>query len=217
MHGCSKTGWLHSAGRLLNPAFRKYDHDSDDQTTNFVKFLRHFFDDAAMAKTAFEEWQDYKAWDLDCDLFYETNPDGSFKPDSDENKVEKLECSWEGELRGLGGADWWIKLPYELQMRWENLRAVAKKVLSQTSTESAAERHFSAVEVIQPKIRASLSAESVRKRTFVRAEIAGELAAREAVLYQMHNADDLDAIESSGIGHDAYHDYNAIGDNDALE
>ena len=66
------------------------------------------------------------------------------------------------------------------------------KVLSQTSTESAAERHFSAIDVIQPKRRASLSARSLQKRSFARAEIHNEIAQRAA---------DFDALKLSTDAH----------------
>lgn len=49
-------------------------------------------------------------------------------------------------------------------------------MLSQTSTESAAERHFSAVEVVPPIFRATLSIRSVQRRAFVRAKINSEIA-----------------------------------------
>ena len=75
---------------------------------------------------------------------------------------------------------------------------MALKVLSQTSTESAAERHFSAVEVVQPKGRASLSAESLKKRTFIRAEIHAELARQAATVRAILTVEDLDAHNTSG-------------------
>lgn len=102
------------------------------------------------------------------------HPDGSiFKR---EDGSEKPKCSWQGESNGLGGTDWWYELPPEYVSWWKNIRLVAIRVLSQTSTESAAERRFSAVEVVQPKFRATLGIRSVQKRAFVRAQINSEIA-----------------------------------------
>ena len=52
--------------------------------------------------------------------------------------------------------------------------------------------------MIQPKIRARLSPESVKERTFLRAEIQGELVQRsfEAIL----TAEDLERHDASGDG-----------------
>ena len=117
----------------------------------------------------------------------------------DKDGNEKPECSWDGEHRGVAGADWWRKLPLVKQKAWNIIRPVAMKVLSQTSTASPSERHFSAVEVVQPKTRASLSAESLRKRTFLRAEILSELATRSATAFALLAANDLGEFENAGV------------------
>ena len=70
----------------------------------------------------------------------------------------------------------WYELPPEYVSRWKNLHLVTIRVLSQTSTESAAERNFSAVEVVPPNFRATLSIRSVQKRAFVCAQINSEIA-----------------------------------------
>ena len=130
-----------------------------------------------------QEWEDYQAQDPNGDLFKVAG-------------VEKRTCSWAGDDRGVSGADWWQQLPFDRKRQWPTLYPLAIKVLSQTSTESAAERHFSAVEVVQPKTRASLSPSSLEKRTFVRAEIQGELATRR--VGALLTIEDLDRHEASG-------------------
>ena len=47
--------------------------------------------------------------------------------------------------------------------------------------------------------RASLSAESLRKRTFVRAEILSELATRSATAFALLAANDLGEFENAGV------------------
>ena len=79
------------------------------------------------------------------------------------------------------------------------------KVLSQTSTESAAERHFSAVEVVQPKGRAALTPQSVKQRTFLRAEIQGDIASR--AVGTLLTIEDLEQHEARGGDDSVYHDY----------
>ena len=124
------------------------------------------------------------------------------------NRMERDTCSWHGEARGLRGSDWWIELPFKWQQRWPRLRTVAMKGLSQTSTESAAERHFSAVEIIQPKVRATLSPQSIQKRAFVRAEIHGTIARDAAKMVALLTPEDLDRHETSGRPDDVYHPRN---------
>jgi hypothetical protein len=169
--------------------------------------MKLFFGNDETAGKAFSEWQDYQLEDHYGELFFKTDAAGT--------KIEKPTCSWTGERRGLGGADWWIELPYEYQQRWSTVRNVAIKVLSQTSTESAAERHFSAVEVIQPKMRAALNPESLQKRSFLRAEIHGELASRGTTALTLLTVADVEAHEASGKGSSSYHDYNAVDDGDS--
>lgn len=163
MHHASRTGLIHAAGRMLNPAFRDYDHSADNLKASFFKFLQFYYNDAATADKVWGQWNEYQREDPKGDLFF---TDG----------VEMANCSWAGERRGLGGADWWASLPRRCEARWPELQKLAMKVLSQTSTESAAERHFSLVELVQPKLRASLSPKSINDRAFVRAEIQAELA-----------------------------------------
>ena len=211
MHGATSTGKLHAAGRLLNPAFRDYDHTMDNLTEQFVEYLKIFGsnkdDTGEWVDKAFTQWQDYQTYkdvasdsDLGRQLFF--NTDGT----------EKETCSWTGDTRGLRGADWWINLPFKWQQKWSNLREVAIKVLSQTSTESAAERHFSAIEVIQPKVRASLTPESVQKRSFVRAEIQGAIARTACTISALHTPDDLEDHDASGRSDGTYHDISDISD-----
>ena len=184
MHRTKSTGLIHAAGRLLNPAFRAYDHKADNLINEMNAYFKLFFGDTAdgraKAQKAYAEWKVYQAQDFEGELFYY-------------GSEEKPECSWAGEFRGLGGAGWWFDLPREFEQLVPTLREVAMKVLGQTSTESAAERHFSAVEVIQPKNRASLTPATLKQRTFVRAEIQAELAKRSvrALLY----VEDLEAYD----------------------
>lgn len=65
--------------------------------------------------------------------------------------------------------------------------------------ESVAKRHFSAVEVVQPKFRATLGIRSVQKCAFVRAQINGEIADYAAALRPLLDADDLDAFNVAGV------------------
>ena len=200
MHRTSRTGLIHAAGRLLNPALRAHDHMADEPRLDFQlrDFLRWHLGDEDLAHTAFLQWQSYQTEDYDGPLFYKGG-------------TEMPECSWTGEHRGLAGADWWLTLPLEKQDEWALIREVAIKVLSQTSTESAAERHFSAVQVVQPKTRATLTADSLRKRTFVRAEILSELATNSASAFALLAADDLGRFEDAGHEAEMYHDMTESG------
>lgn len=167
MYESQSTGLFHAAGRVLNPAFRDYDHR--DILSDFENFLKLYYDDEATREAAYREWNDYQCVDFNGELFYHSNG---------EETQERAECSWAGEHRGTKGVDWWQYLKSAYRNKWPNLRELAIRVLSQTTSESAAERHFSAVEIVQPKTRASLSAESLKRRTFVRAEIQRSLANR---------------------------------------
>jgi hypothetical protein len=199
MDGATSTGTVHLAARHCNPAYRNYEHDVGGQA-QLVKYLRMFKDNKQWGDQAFSEWQDYQTWarvspddDL-AGLFY-IGPDGS--------RVEKDTCSASGPAHGLRGADWWIDLPFERQKQWGKIREVAMKLLSQTSSESAAERHFSTIEQIQPKMRASLSVPSVRKRSFVLAEIHSSIDRRASVLL---TANDLDEHEAGSRPDSLYSD-----------
>ena len=97
MHVSCSTGLLHAAGRLLNPAFRDYDHTADDLQEQFLNYLNIYFGDAVRAAVTFSEWQDYQLSDFDGDLFTTAGPDGT--------RVEKPKCSWAGDLRGQQGGE----------------------------------------------------------------------------------------------------------------
>ena len=202
MHGAGMTGRFHATARVLNPAFRAYKHgpdpgeqnyEGDDLKQEFHDFLDHYYDDPAVAAKVYNQFRAYLREDPKGPLFY----DGD---------VEKTTCSWTGPDRGLSGADWWSEIPYKYEFKWAELRALAMKVLSQTSTESAAERHFSAVEVVQPKGRASLTPESVKQRTFLRAEIQGDIASR--AVGTLLTIEDLERHEARGGDDSVYHAQN---------
>jgi hypothetical protein len=75
---------------------------------------------------------------------------------------------------GLLGAQWWFELPPPYKFQWGLLRQLAMKVLSQVSAQTAAERHFSAVSLVEQDQRMSMTSQN--QRTFVRAEIRREVA-----------------------------------------
>ena len=102
-------------------------------------------------------------------------------------------CDYEAS-GGTDGVDWWKhELPREYKVKWAELRKYATRVLSQTSTETSAERHFSLMEVEQPKGRSALGIGRTGDMVFVRSEILQHMDDRCSSITAINTLEELDS------------------------
>ena len=136
MHNAGGTGMVQAAGFAVNPC--NAGADMTDVDADFQHHLEFHCDDPNLVNKICSQWEDCCAHD-------ENGP--PFKVAC--KLLESRDCEASG---GTKGARWWkCELPREKSKKWAELRFYAIRVLSQTSTETAAERHFSLMEVAQSR------------------------------------------------------------------
>ena len=178
LHNAGGTGRMHSAGYAVNPCFHPNDMKLLDD--DFYAHIKHYYDDALLVEKIYGQWEDYRLESEHGPLF---TRDGARIPS----------CDYEAS-GGTDGVDWWKhELPREYKVKWAELRKYAIRVLSQTSTETSAERHFSLMEVEQPKGRSALGIGRTGDMVFVRSEILQHMDDRCSSITAINTLEELDS------------------------
>jgi len=100
--------------------------------------------------------------------------------------------------KGLEGRDWWYKLPPPQCFDWKDLKQVALEVLSQTATESPAERHYSELDLTQHEKRAKMDPKKAGRLTFIKSEIHETIATRSNNFETPKDLEIFDAVDGLG-------------------
>lgn len=155
MHNAGSGGLLHYAGHALNPAFFSDESARCDDVKGGLEACATKMYGSERAARIWQQYMVYLRHPKDSRIFV------------DAAGQRHRSCDYHGPGHGLEGREWWEFLPFAQQKAWPDLRVMAMEVLSLTSTESAAERHYSQLNLVQGPGRARLGLKKAGQLTFV--------------------------------------------------